>query len=450
MPTNYILLVFIFTTSVAVLALLIKNWRWLPVILLPVIWFIPRQAVPNGLFENIIFLRWITLIILPLIIFIQFVKMAVNSQSVTSTKISIPLILFTLINIFSGIVNEAKPLEIIGSLLLYIRYPLLFIVFVNMKIEDKVFNVLIKLFLTLFILQIPECLFRFGIMKIHGDYISWTLGPWGAFDLGVYSILAILIILSRGIVRGFKISYFVLFFCSFIMALIGEIKAFLISAPLVSIITLYYGMPDKRIQKRLMLIVVPLVMLLLFYITYQVWGSVHTASGNTLGVYLDKLVQIIKNPLGLFVQTDKLELSNSRIFGSVFIWNIIKNDWRMIIMGAGPGSLLAGNLFGAPGKMFEVSQYLNQITITLGEVGIVGLGFYYIMLFTLLKMILNLKIKPDNLNLTAYRAAWIGMWVFYTLLGPFYDLFWRHDSPNFIFYAMAAFLVSQAGYNDKE
>jgi hypothetical protein len=448
MLDKYLPILVIITTLIAFVVIVVKNWRWLPVILLPILWFIPRQTIPNGVLEKFVILRWLTVLIIPLIVFIQFIIMAVKSQTVKPTKILLPLAIFVLIYILSGIVNEVKPIELLGSVLLYCRYPLLFIAFVNMRIQEDVFEVFKKMFLTLTVLQIPECVFRFLFLRIHGDFISWSLGPWGAFDLGVYSIYAILFVLAWGIVKGFRPIYILFIISLFILSLIGEIKAFLVSIPVISIVTLYAGGVERKIQKRLMMIVVPLFLILLMFLTYQIWGSVHTASGNTLFTYLGKIMDIIKNPTLLFVQSENLQLSNSRIFGSAFIWNYIKNDWRMILLGAGPGSLLAGNLLGTPGKMIDIPQYLNQITIILGEVGVLGLSVYYIMMITLLRSLIIIKIPKDDLKGIAYRAAWMGMWVYYALLGPFYDLVWRHDSPNFIFYVVAAYIFNYSEKNN--
>ncbi|HEC78820.1 MAG TPA: hypothetical protein ENI34_06720 [candidate division WOR-3 bacterium] len=342
-------------------------------------------------------------------------------------------------------INGADILPSFGSIILYTRYPLLFIALVNMDLKEKVIGKFILLFLLLIILQIPECTLRYLLGGVYGDHISWSLGPWGQFDLGIYAMYTLCLSVANGVVKGFKIMHLIFIGFLFILALLGEIKAFLLASPIVVIITIYFSLRQKKAKGRLLAVVLPLLSVVILYYAIHVWGYVHRESSDMLAVYFEKVTQIFKNPT-IFFHTEEVDATSSRIFGSAYIWGYLRRDWKMILFGAGPGSLLAGNFLGNPGKIFDVVPYLNQLSVTLGETGVVGLVIYLWMLINIFRKIIfvNKTALSDKNHILS--AALIGMWFFYTILGPIYDLVWRHDSPNFIFYVLIAYLYSSFVY----
>lgn len=436
-----LLIVLLAAIIISIIGVLIKKWDWLPIFLLIILWYVPRQAVPGGLLENYVVIRWLTVLLIPLVIIIQFLRLVMKSSEIRTTFIIWPLFAYICFNIISGIINNVQVLEFIGATTLYIRYPLLFIALANMDISKKTMSNFIKIFIFLVAIQIPECFYRFLALGIHGDFLSFTLGPWGQFDLGVYSIYVSCLIVAIGTIKGFK-WYYPLFIVLLIgLALIGEIKALAISIPFVSLFVIYVGLSQQKIRKLILMIAIPVVFVAAIYISFITWERVHTESGNTLALYLEKMISFIRDPTQLFT-VEKTDISSARFLGSAFVWNILKADWKMIFIGMGPGSMLAGNFLGTPGRIFEEIPYLNQIAVILGEVGLIGLIIYYWMLLRLLKYIMQVnKIIKDN-DVHIIAVALFGMWLFYAVLGPFYDLVWRHDSPNFIFYFFTAFLYS--------
>ncbi|OGF68130.1 MAG: hypothetical protein A2Y62_08365 [Candidatus Fischerbacteria bacterium RBG_13_37_8] len=435
-----ILIIAIFGALIlCLLAILLKKWDWLPILLLIILWYIPRQAVPDGILEDFVFLRWLTLLIIPVIMIIQILKLIMEAKEIRTTTIIWPLFAYVCFSAASGIMNDSKIIECVGSTALYIRYPLLFIALVNMDISKKTVSTFVKLLVFLVAIQIPECLYRFLALGIHGDLVSYTLGPWGQFDLGVYSIYVSAIIVAIGIVRGFKWYYTLFIILLIALALIGEIKALAFSIPVVSVAVIYFGLREQKIRKVILLIAVPLVLMTTVYVSLTIWTRVHTYSGNMLAVYLDKLVSFFRDPTQLIV-AEKADYSASRFLGSAFVWNILKSDWKTLLFGMGPGSLLAGNFLGTPGRIFDEIPYLNQLAVILGEVGVVGVLIFYWLQLSLLRYITyaNRIIEDSDIHIIA--VALYGMWIFYAILGPFYDLVWRHDSPNFIFYFLLAYV----------
>lgn len=441
MFTNLLITLFLMGIISAFTAVIVARWRWMPVILLPILFYVPRQAVPGGVLENYIILRWITVLIIPVAVFIQFIKMTVRGQSLKGSWLLLYLVAYVACNIFSGLMNGTNAVELVGSLILYVRYPLLFITFLNLGIKDDVMKAFIGLFIMLVAFQIPECIFRFGVIGIHGDHISWTLGPWGAFDLGVYGIYTIALVLAYDAVKGIKLHHMIFCFLMLAVALFGEIKALVLSVPIVSVVTIYAAQKSKDIKKNIMVIAMPIVLIITAFYMFSVWGEIHKSSENAFGLHVQKITNILIKPSLLF-EAEDLDKSSSRIFGSVFIWNYLKQDWRRMLFGAGPGSMLAGNFLGKTGEIYEIPQYLNQISVTMGETGIVGLAVFLGILVSLLITIIRINKTVTEDGVRILSAALISMWMYYTVLGPFYDLVWRHDSPNFIFWFLSAYLFN--------
>ena len=444
MVDNIILILFLSTLGISFAAVILRHWDWMPVMLLPILWYIPRQTASGGLLQNYLILRWTTIFIVPLIIFIQFVKVTGKSQSLKLSNIALPLGIFIVFSVCSAILNNVALLELLGSLILYIRYPLLFIAFINMDIPRNVVKIFSRLFLFLVIIQVPECIYRYAALGITMDHISWTMGPWGHFDLGIYMVYAVALITAFGLVKGFNWLHIAVFAFLFILALLGEIKAFILSAPVVSVFTIYAVLRqkqrpnEKQVSKRLLAVLFPVFFLVFSYCTFAVWGKIHYGRSNTLIPFLQNLPVILRHPLS-FLQGDEIAYSAARISGGAVVWSYLKKDWGMLMFGLGPGSALAGNFLARPGSLFNISApALNQLGAILAEVGIIGWSLYFWMLLRLLHTIVRANISIEDTNLRILSASLVGMWFFYAVLGPFYDLVWRHDASSYIFYFFAA------------
>lgn len=442
MSFDNLLVILLLTSITAFCAIwLFLHWKWLPIVLLIIVWFIPRQAVPNGILEKFLYLRWLTVILIPLVFIIQLFKTYSSGKKfVVPLTLMIPLGIISLVYLFSGIINNVKTIELIGSLILYVRYPLLFLVFINIPQEEQDVKKFLYIFIILIILQIPECLYRFFALNVSGDFLSFTLGPWGAFDLGVYTIYAVSIIVAYNIIYGFKLSYIVLVLLLFIIAVLAEIKAFVIAVPLISLIIILYSFRNKIVHNRLTLLTFVVVIAIALIYIYQHWGRVHRSSGNMIAYYFQIITDVIARP-SMLASTENLDTDlSTRFLGSAFIFEQLKNSRQLLLLGAGPGSLMAGSFTGSSGKLYNLPTYLNQLAVIIGEVGILGLIAFVWLLFNIFRMIRNVYNTAEDNYSQFISLALLGMWFFYAILGPFYDLVWRHDSSNLIFWFLFAMI----------
>ncbi len=398
----------------------------LPIIFLLITWYIPRQTVPGGLLDNYITLRWITFILIP-VIFICFLLYKLRSN----TKIHVANILFPMISvlgviIFSGLMNQSSLLEIAFTILIYLRYPLLFIVFLNMDIDKDVLRSFLKVFFFLVIIQIPEVFYRFFVMGIRWDNISWTLGPWGTFDLGVYMIYATAIIVASGLVVRIKLSYIILIICFFLIAVMGEIKMFIFFTPVVASFVIYNCF-KKKISKKNLYSAIGLITVIVVGFIFSV---------NWYEKVFPESVGSILNP--------KEGGRISRISALPDIISKVEMDASNFLIGWGPGSSLTGEYLAEKGIISKFPiVYKNQFAETFVDIGIIGMITYFWLLISLIiGFRKHIKVEDDK-NYTFLNHAIIGMWLFFAILGPMYDLVWRHDSSNFIFYFLAAVLYNR-------
>jgi len=294
-----------------------------------------------------------------------------------------------------------------------------------MDLPKNIVRAFIATFLVLIILQIPECFYRYLFLGIGWDNISWSLGPWGAFDLGVYMIYATALLAASAIIKKFRIYYVLLFGCFFTLATFGEIKAFVVAAPLVAGVVIFSSLRHAPKRKTAAAVSMSAIILIFFLSVFAVWNN----------IYSDGISALPGNPHELD------DGSLKRISALTTTWEYMKDDWHKVLFGLGPGSSLMGSFFGEGGSISEIPiAYKNQLASIFADSGILGTSSYFIML-----MILFIKTRKGNRQIIEpeikiISSAMSGIWLYYAILGPFYDLVWRHDSPNFIFYFFSAIL----------
>jgi len=361
-------------------------------------------------------------------------RLHVNSKIYVG-NIILPIITLFIVIIFSGLINQSSLLEIAFTILIYLRYPLLFIVFLNMDIDKDVIRSFLKFFLFLVILQIPEVFYRFFILGIRWDYISWTLGPWGTFDLGVYMLYLTAIIIAYSLIMLVKpvkyIPILILIFLFFLIAVMGEIKAFIFFTPIVAFFIIYNCIKNKISIKKLY-IAIGLVFFIFigFIFSLILYEKIYPES-----VAIKKIGNMLNPATGGEIYV--------RISAPIDIIKKVEIDVSDFLVGMGPGSSFAGSYIEERGIIYEFVQYKNQLVETFADIGIIGIfTFFWLLICLIIVLRKHIKIEYDKSYIFLNHAV-TGMWLFYAILGPFYDLVWRHDSPNFIFFFLAASLYSR-------
>ncbi|MDP8235273.1 MAG: hypothetical protein P9M08_02715 [Candidatus Erginobacter occultus] len=405
--------------------------RWFSVIFLLITWYIPRQTAPGGYLADYIGLRWITYILIPAIIVIFCLyRLRVKPRIYVGYIIWPILALFSVI-LISAVVNYSSVIETGFTLLIYLRYPLLFIVLINLELNERSLLFILKVVLFLVIIQIPETFCRYFIWGIRWDHISWTLGPWGHFDLGVYMIYTSALLVAKSLIERLKASYVILIVCFFLIGLFGEIKAFILFAPVVIGFVIWTCL-GIRIPKRRFYAILGIctVSILAFVAVIDQYEKIFPESKD-----LQRL-QTALDP--------RQEGRYQRISAFTDILGELKKTSSPILFGWGPGSSLAGELGAQKRTKFNITiRHKNQLAETFIDIGSAGLLAYYCLIFCLFIQFRRHYKVEDNPTYKILNRALMGMWLFYAFLGPLYDLVWRHDSSNYLFFFFSAVVFSR-------
>jgi len=304
-----------------------------------------------------------------------------------------------------------------------------------MNVNEDVLKAFLNFFLFLVIIQIPEVFYRFFVLGIRWDYISWTLGPWGHFDLGVYMLYATAIAIAYALSIKTKtvnlILILILVFCFFSIALMGEIKAFVFFAPLVAFLIIYNCLKNKiSIKKFYIVIAFSVVILIGFFLFLSFYEKIYPESAAI------KQIGDMINP------TVRGEIS-VRISAPIDIVKKVDMGVTNFLIGWGPGNSLAGNYIADIGLISEFVKYKTQLVEIFIDIGFIGIfSFFWLLISLICVLRKHIKIEDDKSYIFLNHAV-TGMWLFYAVLGPFFDLVWRHDSPNFIFFFLTSVLYSR-------
>jgi hypothetical protein len=423
-----------------VIIFLVRNWDMMPVVLLPLIWYLPEQTSRGRLLENFIFARWLTVILIPIIILILLARRARQVRPFYTTRIFFPILFFSMFTFASGMINKTSIFDIVSYLIIYIRYPLFFMILADIDIPYKTIKTFVVMFLVLIYLQIPEVVFRYLALGIRGDEVSWTLGTWGTTNIGIYSMYASCIILAHGILKGLRAKHFISISLFFIPALLGEIKALILISPVMVLILIAFAPFRTRLLKFSAMIMSVFVIASVSFLVYSNWGLIHKSKG------IDGFIQSIYNVAN--AQTTLEEKYKVNRLGTFFaIYNAISLNPTNLIWGFGPGASLTGGFSKRTGRV--ISEFisegapLNQLGATIGDVGIVGLVLYLWILISIWRMIPRAGPTSDPTLYDILHVAFPGIWFFYSIMGPFYHTMWRYDASSYIFYFVVAVLFQR-------
>ncbi|MEW5803130.1 MAG: hypothetical protein AB1847_13615 [bacterium] len=438
--------------------LLLKFWEWLPVILLPLIWYLPSWTSPGGPLVHIRIIRWFMILIIPFLYIIQLGRNIKFRQRLELTIIARPLLALSFVAVLSAMLNASGFINMLGYLALFLQYPLFFVILMNIELSDTVVVWFIKLFLFLTFIQVPEIIFRYLTMGIVGDTVSLTLGIYGHYNIGIFSLYTIALITAHSLTAGFSPLYIMACLLLLLCSLIGEIKIVVISAPVIIIVIVFLFLnkqlsQDLDISRYVNKFIIGLLSIALLLPIYTSWGKVQSGQRNSLGRFFDNIYGVIS---GTKQFTRKQIYDINRIGVFVEVWDVLKNNSIRLLFGYGPGSTFAGNFFGTPGRFFAGvmklkaagGKMLPQIPATLGDVGFIGLLVYFWIYALLFKCLVSSYLHAKDRFYEILILGSFGIWVFYVILGPIYNIVWRSEMASYLFYFFMAVACRQKARSD--
>jgi hypothetical protein len=282
----------------------------------------------------------------------------------------------------------------------------------------------VRVFSILVAIQIPEVVIHYLASGAVVDRISWSLGPYGTFPLGVFCIYAMCLIAGIIVTRGATVARVAALCVLLVPSVLGEIKALVLLGPLSVMAVLL--IPSARlvsIGRRLAVVAFVLVAVCGLY---AAWAVVYPGSDNLLSRVVSQLDQLVTQSRSVTGAKGVDRLS----------WTVESASALAkvggLTFGAGPGSGLAGGVAG------NASAGQTQITSALWDFGILGMASYAWLLLAALGAIVAAIRRVRGRRALGYACAMVGMWLFYAILGPNYDQVWRYDAPSFLFWVLLA------------
>lgn len=398
--------------------------RWIPVLILIYIWLVAGLGDPGGLLGHINMVRWFTYILIPLSIIAAFFIVILKGRYKT-TIIDGSIILIVLTIALSAYINY-KPVEhIVYAILVYLKYPIFFIILCNLYSNEYNHNAFVKVFFLITYLVIAEAIFNYIVFNKSHDTTYFTLGvTWGTRNAGIFFAYFISFLFSMSLVYGFKAKYFLTFLLLVIALYIASIRSSIVFLPLIFI--LLFLIKNKFVGIK------GILTLVLFYFSVlflSVYFGLDAYSGIASIQYrLD------------YIQT---------------VWNYI-SDAGSLIVGMGPRSMKPG-LSGDAGSVYQyfldnnkniLQSGSNQYVKVFAEMGIIGFVLYWYMLTRVLMVAWKYwkLVKYDkNTNVFNNQAvltlSFFGVWLFYSSIGLLFNDLWRMDASSIVFWVMASKIV---------
>ncbi|RZB31515.1 MAG: hypothetical protein SRB2_04484 [Desulfobacteraceae bacterium Eth-SRB2] len=401
--------------------------------------YVPAQTAPGGLLAGVIILRWSFYFILPALIMLELLPKWHKRQFRFRKEFLIGFMLLVIEIVLSGIIRQYSLMSVVSTILLFLSFPALFFVFESLPDIKEITRKVFLAVLILVLVQIPEVAIRYFIFGYRGDSVSFTLGEFGTYPLGILAVISIVFVMAHGLIKRLTFKHVICIGLLFCLAPLGEIKSIYYSSGILIVVlfTAHFYATRGHHNIRLyfkMLFVFLLFILALFFI-YLFWSKF------SFNVDFIRVLNLLP-----FVELDfpsNRAFEPLRLKSALLVLDYVFRSSETVFFGLGPGSTLTGNI-GEPGilgtlSMDNPSFLITQYPGALADVGVLGLTLYSWMFFIVGKQILvsYFRNPSDFVLLTG-----IGVWVYYVLIGPQHGLAWRNPVVSYIFWLIASYAYS--------
>ncbi len=363
-------------------------------------------------------------------LFLKSILSTWKEKDYRKTHLFLPLSLFVLWAIVSGVLNSIPWFTIGVALKDFLRYALLFYAIINFDIEEKTLKLLVTLFLVIMFLQIPVTIFQYRLYG-QSDWVSGTLGRHGTGEM------LILVGGTISILIGFFLHYWSRFIyllgisCLLIPLILGSARAALFYIPLTIIFIIRKSLHGKLFTKTFeMFLILGIFISFVLMVPFlrEPFNSLLTDTIRGLKTQINAAAVGSGIPGRLRAPRIAVEWINREALGSV--------------IGYGFGSTKESYFEEYTGKLHRIySPRTNQLSSTLVEMGYPGLVFYFWLIFVAFAM--NLRFFR-NTNDNYWKAISFGVdgVIFMHLVGILYHDIWRTVYSSFPFWFFLAVIYS--------
>ncbi len=349
-------------------------------------------------------------------------------------------VIFLMISTILG--RESLPLKLKG-VIVYIRYPILFISLMRLNIKSDTYKRVLKFIIFMSILQVPTSIVQF----LKGNRPDWCGGFLARHGTGIGAVLMasmFLFILGWMIVDRIRLKYLLYSIFFMIPLILGSARAGFIFFFLAMIFMFIVYMLHVKYVSAYSLFFTVVGILLIFLIFYTMLIYIvpifEPKTAKTLEV-ISSIENIKKDMLGTYSEGKLRRLSNL-----LFAYEYLKKDILTLSFGNGPGTVVVSKSFGNSEFMQEYERFFESslsfpsyfLEIGIGGLFFVALIYFYVIFFSLTRAI---HIEDKFLRITAFALSGIS---FLYLLASVYTAVWSQEALQLLFIVSFAALIEPA------
>ena len=388
-----------------------------------------------------------------LIVCMLFVKYRVLNIPVKYVILFAFFILFLLVGV---LLNQVQAGAFFSGIRKYFRYAPFFILPLVYYFSDKEIGKLINLLLLFTLIQLPVAIYqKLVLFKANptGDVIQGTV--IGSGHLALYLICAISFALAYYLKGRIKLNKTLIIILIFFLPIgITEASAAFFLLPIVFIVPIFF-MPKERTQfnKLMPLIMMGVVFFAGFIVIYNAqysdrWG------GNILNAVVKGQVfeKVYKQPdrdrLGQGPGTARLA-EISRIDAPILaLENLAEKGLVSVLVGVGIGNASRSFSDQLKGEyFFTIDEYNSNVTTISNmfwEIGILGVGFSYVLLLMVFFDAFKLRFSKDRIG--AIALGWLGVIVIIAISMGYTNLL-AHNVMGYLMWFFLGLIISNASNN---
>ena len=399
--------------------------RYVPFLILFYIWLIAGRADPGDVLQSVPIVRWMTYPLISLLLLAGILYIAVRGKY-KKTVIDGPIILLIFLLALSTYLNGSPWIDLLYGIGVYLRYPLLFILFCNFPHATSKGQQFMHILTIIVVSLVLEAVFNFILFGKQGDTTFFTLGvSWGHRNAGIFFAAVLSLIAAHILLKGGRYYHGLLLSFVILAAWIASIRSTLVFSGLILLVV--FAVHRRWLTTRGLTCMVIVITSMIFIATLVDWHLLLSAS--------PVLSKFDPGYRLTFIREVLIHVPDS---GNLFL-------------GAGPRSMNPG-VAGSAGVLYQsflenapwvVNFGSNQYVKGLAELGIAGMLVYWFMLYKVLKVAWRnwLAIRRSHSAppwLKVVTLNFFGIWSFYACFGLMFNDLWRMDTSSLIFWFFAA------------
>jgi len=401
---------------------------YIPLIILCYIWLVAGRADPGDLFQNLPIIRWFTYVLIPLLLQMAILIVAVRGKY-RKTVVDRAVFLLLLLMLFSTFLNGAPWIDFFYGMGVYLRYPLLFMLFCNIPSSITKARGFTIAFSILFVLVALEAIFNFVVFDKYQDNTFFSLGVrWGTGNAGIIFAAAVSLVVAHALVKGFRYFHTLLLALILVAASIASIRTTLVFSGLIALTV--FAVQKQWIAARGLAVASVLFTLSILAAALLDWHAI----------------------LAPFPFLSEIDPG----YRMEYIREVIRqiSDTGNLLLGAGPRSMNPGTVQSA-GSLYSYFLINREWVVELGdnqyvkgfaELGVAGMIVYWYMLYCVLSVAWKnwIFLRESLFNfywLKIVNLAFFGIWIFYAGFGLFSNDLWRVDASSLVFWFYGAVIA---------